>query len=148
MQASRCALLGPQQMATCLVVWLHLPVVRGHVPEWFFATRHASSHAIPAGVQGMDPVTQTERTFVWTLITEITAVCNGGPSVDFMLTAWRKVSTHIYAQLGNGRTAHQSGLHEEAAAILRALAISVDLLGLENVCHSPSPTQALSALVC
>ena len=86
-----------------------------------------------AGVQGMPEVTQTERTFVWTLITEITSACNGGPSVDFMLDAWRHVSTQMLAVLARDDEELPEGLQHEAAAVLRALATSVDLLGAANV---------------
>lgn len=81
----------------------------------------------------MPAVTQTERTFVWLLITEITAVCNGGASVAFMLNAWCDVSAQINEQIASGHVAQTGGVQEEAAAILRALATSVDLLSLEQV---------------
>ena len=91
---------------------------------------YCSSHA---GVAGMPPVSQTERTFVWMLITEITAVCGGGPSVAFMLDAWTSISDQIGAQIAAGKAINTGGVQEEGAAILRALTTSVDMLGVEQV---------------
>lgn len=75
----------------------------------------------------MEPVTQVERTFVWTLVTEVTAVCGGGASADFMLAAWGAASGRVHAALAAGTLASEAGMQEEAAAILRAVAASVDL---------------------
>jgi hypothetical protein len=98
-----------------------------------FSFEHYELADVAAGVTGMPPVSQAERTFVWTLITEITAVCGGGASVDFMLEAWQVISKHINAHIAAGRAFHSTGMQEEGAAILRAIATSVDLLSLQQV---------------
>lgn len=83
----------------------------------------------------MPPVTQVERAFVWTLITQVAATCGGGPSVAFMLAAWDRVSRQLTAYLAAAtRGPAPAGMQEEAAAVLRAMATSVDLLSDDQVC--------------
>jgi hypothetical protein len=98
-------------------------------------------------VAGLPPVTQAERTFVWELITEITGVCGGGPSVDFMLAAWEAVSTQVHAQIATGQKPQQAGVQEEGAAILRALATSVDMLSKAQVCLQPAVKTVVSCIL-
>jgi hypothetical protein len=92
----------------------------------------ASAH--DAGVPGLEPTTQVERTFAWTLITEVTATCNGGVSVTFMVDAWRMVSKQLRDKRAPGEVVQIAGLQQEAAAVLRAITASEGLLDAGTVC--------------
>lgn len=93
-------------------------------------------------MRGTAPVTQTERAFVWTLITEVAASCGGGPSISFMLSAWDRISQQLSAYLaGQSKGPAPAGMQDEAAAVLRAMATSVALLSDDQVCDQPIAVQ-------
>jgi hypothetical protein len=89
-----------------------------------------------------------ERTFYWTLMTEISSACGGGASVVFMVESWQNLASQISEALVSQAIMQDSGLEEEAAAVLRAIAASVQQLKSHQVRQRQEQVQLSSSAVC